>query len=437
MTTALERLDRRGVFGIHPGLEVERGILEAMGNPEREYPCIHVAGTNGKGSVCAMLESVLRSAGFRTGLYVSPHLVRFNERICVNGVEATDGELEALAQDVEGVERGVAERLGKPATYFEFSTAMMFEHFKRRKVDIAVIETGMGGRLDATNVVVPAVAVITAIGMDHMAYLGPDLAAIAGEKAGIVKGGRPVVSGRQKPEAMAVIRRIAAELRAPLVLAGESVGVRRVSEDWTGQRVSIETGDWAVGSIRLPLLGDHQLENLATVAATVGVLRESGLTIDEKAIRKGVGQTVWPGRMQVLQSDPPVLLDGGHNPQAGAVVADFLKHRLKGRPLGIVLGMCRDKDLHGYLDSFRGMARRFWAVPIRTERSLSAAEVAAVARGVCREVTEMESAADGAREATSWARDAGGTVCIAGSLYLVGEILAGWKQDCANPQRNR
>lgn len=427
MTAALDRLDQRGVFGIRPGLEMEQGILDAMGNPARVYPCIHVAGTNGKGSVCAMLESILRVAGFRTGLYVSPHLTRFSERIRVDGVEASDEELEALALGVEQVEKGVASRLGKSATYFEFSTAMMFEHFRRRKVDIAVLETGMGGRLDATNVVVPAVSVITAVGMDHMAYLGADLASIAGEKAGIIKNGRPVVSSRQKPEALEVIRRTAAERRASLVLADEFVSVRRISEDWDGQKVNVETEDWAVGAIGLPLLGDHQLENLATVAATVGVLRDNGLQIDEKAFKKGIGQTIWPGRMQVLQSDPPVLLDGGHNPQAGAAVAVFLKHRLKGRPLGMVFGMCRDKDLPGYLGFFRGMVRRFWAVPIRTERSLRAAEVAAAARGLCREVVEMDSAAAGVREAIAWAKTSGGVVCIAGSLYLVGEVLAGRK----------
>lgn len=427
MTTALQRLDQRGVFGIQPGLDMEQGILAAMGNPERAYPCIHVAGTNGKGSVCAMLECVLRAAGFRTGMYISPHLVRFSERIRVDGMEATDSELEGLAQVVEKAEVGVARRLGKPATYFEFSTAMMFEHFLRAKADIVVLETGMGGRLDATNVVVPAVSVITAVGLDHMAYLGPDVAAIAGEKAGIIKNGRPVVSSRQAPDAIAVIRRVAGERRAPLVVADEAVSVRRISEDWSGQKVNVETADWAAGSVKLPLLGEHQLENLATVAATVGVLRDAGLGIDEKAFRKGVGATVWPGRMQVLQEDPPVLLDGGHNPHAAAAVAGFLKRRLKGRQLGMVFGMCRDKDLAGYLDAFRGMVRRFWAVPIRTERSLSSSEVAGVAKCLCDDVREMDSVMAGVAEATAWARETGGAVCVSGSLYLAGEVLAEWR----------
>jgi dihydrofolate synthase/folylpolyglutamate synthase len=427
MTTALQRLDHRGVFGIQPGLEMEHGILGALGNPERAYPCIHVAGTNGKGSVCAMLESVLRAAGFRTGLYISPHLIRFNERIRAGGAEASDAELESLAQAVEAVEGGVAGRLGKPATYFEFSTAMMFEHFRRAKVDIAVIETGMGGRLDATNVVVPAVAVITPVGMDHMAYLGSDLASIAGEKAGIIKRGRPVVAGRQDPAAMEVIRRVAVSKGASLVAADEAVSVRRMSEDWAGQKVSVETADWAVGSVNLPLLGDYQLGNLAIVAATVGVLRGAGLAIDEKAFRKGIAGTVWPGRMHVLQGEPPVLLDGGHNPHAAAAVAEFLKRRIKGRPLGMVFGMCRDKDMAGYLDAFRGMARRFWAVPIRTERSLSAAEVASVAKCLCDDVREMDSVMAGVEEAIAWAKVSGGAVCVSGSLYLAGEVLAEWR----------
>jgi dihydrofolate synthase/folylpolyglutamate synthase len=424
MGDARKRLDARGAFGIRPGLEMEQGILAALGNPERDYPCIHVAGTNGKGSVCAMLESVLRSAGFRTGLYISPHLVRFNERIRVAGVEASDADIETAALAVEPVEADAAARLGKPATYFEFSTAMMFEHFRRAKVGIAVLETGMGGRWDATNVVVPAVAVITPIGMDHMAYLGPDIASIAAEKAGIIKSGRPVVSSRQDADAEAVLRRVARERDARLIRTEDAVSVRRKSEDWDGQRVTVEHVDGLAATMRLPLIGDHQLENLATVVTAVGALRELGLDIPEKAVTAGVEGTVWPGRMQVLTREPPVLLDGGHNPPAGEAVAAFLKRRLKCRPLGLVVGMCRDKDARGYLSHFGGIVRRCWATPIRTERSLSGAEMAAFARAVCPDVTEAESVGLAIDEAVGWARGAGGAVCVAGSLYLAGEVLA-------------
>jgi len=424
MGEALQRLDVRGTFGICPGLDMERDILSALGNPERSYPCIHVAGTNGKGSVCAMLASVLRAVGLRTGLYVSPHLVRFNERIQVDGREASDAELEAVALAVEEAERGVAARLGKPATYFEFSTAMMFEHFRRTKVDIAVLETGMGGRWDATNVVTPVVSVITPVGLDHVAYLGPDVASIAAEEAGIIKSGRPVVSSRQHPDAADVIRRTVTAHGARLVRTEDAVAVRRKSEDWDGQRVTVEHADGWSASVCLPLIGDHQLENLATVVAVTGVLGELGMTIPGKALVSGVEGTVWPGRMQVLHRDPPVLLDGGHNPPAGEAVAAFLRRRLKGTPLALVVGMCRDKDAAGYLAHFRGLVRRCWTAPIQTDRSLSAAELAVAARTICSEVAESSSVAEGMRQALEWARQVGGAVCVAGSLYLVGEVLA-------------
>ncbi len=415
---------RRGAFGIKFGLDVTEALLDELKHPERSFLSIHVAGTNGKGSVCAMLESVLRHAGLATGLYTSPHLMRFNERIVVNGRPITDTELEPLCQRMEAVSDTVERRLGRQPTFFECGTAMSFEHFRSRGVRVAVIETGMGGRLDATNVILPVVSVITRISLEHTQYLGKDVASIAGEKAGIVKLGRPVVVQAGSDEALGVIRRVAVERQAMLVDAAQEVSVRRVSETWDGQKVSVESQGGFAGTLMLPLLGDHQLENLATVVAVVETLRAAGLPIPDEAVRGGVAAARWPGRLHVLEREPLMILDGAHNPGGAAVLAAFLKRRLKRAPLGLITGMCSDKDVRETLRSFSGLVRRGWAVPLANERGMPAGELAALARtvlGVAVDEADVRGSVASARE---WARECGGAVCIAGSLFLAGEVLA-------------
>ena len=425
LAAALEELYRRHTFGIKLGLHVESALLERLGRPQQEYGVIHVAGTNGKGSVCALLESVLRAAGFRTGLYTSPHLVRLNERIRADGREVPDTDLLALIRDVEEHAQAVAREQGQEPTFFEFITAVAFEHFRRQRVQLAVVEVGMGGRLDATNVVEPLVAVITGIGLEHTMYLGPDIPAIAGEKAGIVKAGRPVVCGRLEPAALKVVRETAARLAAPLVMAPERVSVALVSEDVHGQKVRVESTDAAYGAMTLPLAGRHQLDNLATAVAAFETLQETlGVQLDRHALRKGVESTAWPGRFQVLQDDPVVIADGAHNPQAARVLAEALERLLKRKPVGLVLGMCGDKDAGGFLKAFRGVARRLWIVPIRSERNRPAGEIRSAAEGMGWSIEECDlpRALDAAK---AWAKANGGAVCVTGSLFLVGELLEG------------
>jgi dihydrofolate synthase/folylpolyglutamate synthase len=424
MNEILAKLMRRGAFGIKFGLDVTEVLLEELGHPERAFLTVHVAGTNGKGSVCAMLESVLRHAGLPTGLYTSPHLVRFNERMVVNGRPITDAELDPLCERIEAVSECVERRLGRQATFFECGTAMAFDYFRSKGVRVAVIETGMGGRLDATNVILPVVSVITRISVEHTQYLGKDVPTIAGEKAGIVKAGRPVVVQAGSDEAMGVISRVAAERKAPLIDVAQEVSVRRVSETWEGQKVTVESQGGFAGTLLLPLLGDHQLENLATVVAASEALREAGLPLSDRVIRSGVGAASWPGRLQVLEQEPLMILDGAHNPGGAEVLASFLKRRLKREPLALVTGMCADKDVRETLRGFAGLVRRVWAVPLANERSLPAAELAALAKatlGVPAEVSDVRGAMVAARE---WAMESGGAVCIAGSLYLAGEVLS-------------
>lgn len=423
LQATLDRLYLRRAFGIKLGLHVEEALLEHLGNPQRELVCIHVAGTNGKGSVCALLDSILRAAGFRTGRYTSPHLVRFNERICVNDVPIADADLGALASAAERAAVAVEAALGQAATFFEITTAMAFQYFRDQAVDIVLLEVGMGGRLDATNVVTPLVSVITTIGMDHAEYLGPDLASIAREKCGIIKPGRPVVSGVRGAEAAAVIRAEAAKRQSPLTEAWEAVSVRARGGRLDGQKVVVESVGGISGTLLLPLLGGHQLDNLAVALATVDLLQEAlsfeGLM---KAVKCGVADVRWPGRLQVLDRSPLTLLDGAHNLAAAERLGESLQALASGAPVGLVCGFCGDKDVRGFLRALSGTVKRAWFVPIANARGLAVGDLRQAAAGLSWDILEAD-VEKALADSKAWARSAGGVVCITGSLYLVGEVL--------------
>lgn len=425
LTASLDRLYALRTFGIKPGLDTAIALLDRMGNPQHAFAAIHVAGTNGKGSVCAMLDAVLRTTGLKVGLYTSPHLVRFNERIRVDGENIGDAELAALFDDMEAHAAAVrAAPGGREPTFFEFTTALAFEHFRRGGVQVAVIEVGMGGRLDATNVILPLVSVITRIGIEHTRYLGNTLEAIAGEKAGIIKPGRPVVCGATPDEARSTIRGVARERGATFIDAAETVNVRRVSQALSGQKVAVvsQAGDY--GTVTVSLLGRHQLENIATAIATLETLSGcSPLAIPAVGIRKGLGQASWPGRLQVLSERPPVLLDGAHNPDGARMLAAALRELFRHQPVGLVWGMCDDKDASGFAKVLGPSVRRCWTVPIATERSLAPDKLALLARSEGWEAT-VASVPDALRDAVRWAEQTGGAVCIAGSLFLAGEVLS-------------
>lgn len=419
----LDRLYRRQNFGIKLGLDVVSDLAAEMGNPHEKYACVHVAGTNGKGSVCAMAASIFRAAGFRSGLYTSPHLVRFNERITVDGRQIEDEDILVLMKAMDPVVAKVEARHGREVTFFEYTTVMAMEYFRRAGVRVAVLETGMGGRLDATNIVVPVVSAVTAVGLEHTKYLGPDIESIAREKGGIIKQGRPVVCGGLPSAAMDVIGRIAKEKGAPLIDASSEVSIRVLSADLSGYKVSIETGSATYPAVRVPLAGRYQLENLAVVVALVESFgREAGIDVAGKGLADGLSSVRWPGRFQVVSASPLVIVDGAHNPDGAKALADTLKRFLKGRPVAMVLGMCDDKDARSFVQAFGGMVQKCWAVRIRSERSLAAKDVA----GICRlmkwdtvEATVPEAVADG-RE---WAKKTGGALVVTGSLFLAGEVL--------------
>jgi dihydrofolate synthase/folylpolyglutamate synthase len=377
------------------GLDRMVRALDALGHPERHFPVLHVGGTNGKGSTCAMAAAALAAEGHRVGLYTSPHLVRFNERIEVAGTPIGDAALEACIEEVRRAcpwhERGVeADRL----TYFEVATLAGLLHFAREGVGAAVVEVGLGGRFDATNAIVPKVTVIARIGLDHTQLLGDTVEQIAFEKAGIFKAGVPaVVHGRQPPGALETLRAEALRRAAPFVVAA---------------------ADYA-GEVALP--GPHQRGNAALAEAALRELRGAGVRVGDEAIAAGIAGARWPGRLEQLGG---VLLDGAHNPDGAAALAVALRALHPGRPVELVFGVLADKDHHRMLDVLVPAVRRLHVVAPLTPRGRAATETARAAaeRGAEAHVhATVGEALDCAR------RSAGpdGLVCVAGSLYLVGE----------------
>ena len=421
---ALGNLYSRNLHTIRLGLEPVRALLRELDDPQDHFLAVHIAGTNGKGSVSAMIDAILREAGLPVGLYTSPHLVRFNERIAIGGHEIDDKKLAGLIGDIETAVARMRKKTGeRDVTFFEFTTALAFEHFRRAGARIAVVETGMGGRLDATNVITPAVSVITSIGIEHTAYLGDTLAKIAAEKAGIIKEGRPVVCGELPDEARDVVARTARKLGATLIRASDSVRVTRKNQSLDGQKISIDTEDDALGTCLLPLLGRHQLGNCALALAAVGVLRRDlGLPISDDAIVGGLQAVRWPGRLEVISNDPPVILDGAHNPEAAAALADTVAELAKKKPVGIVVGCLSDKDAAQIVRPFSS-ARVSWAVEPGNERAMPAAALAEILRraGLAPKIASLKVALAQSR---AWAKEQGGIVVVFGSLYLCGEVLA-------------
>ncbi len=420
----LERLYARRRFGMRPGLTRIRALLERLGNPQRELAAVHVAGTNGKGSVVAMIASVLRQTGLSVGRYTSPHLLRFNERICIDDLPVEDEPLLEALRTVEAAADAVARDGGGEATFFECATAAAFLVVRQRGVRLAVVETGLGGRLDATNVLDPLPAVITRIGLEHREHLGDTIGQIAGEKAGIIKPGRPVVIGAMPPAARETIRETAARLEAPLVEAEEIVTVEARPAGPAAMDLRLSGQQRDLGRVRLPLGGSHQAENAATAVAALEVWSQAtGIGIADAAFRTGLETVCWPGRFQQVRREPPVIVDGGHNPDAAAAIRATLRRlRLKG-PVGLVAGFCDDKDVAGFMRNLGGQVRRGWAVTTPSPRTLAAAATAGMMRRAGIEAQEAESLAAALAAGEHWAASEKGLLLVCGSLFLAGAAL--------------
>jgi dihydrofolate synthase/folylpolyglutamate synthase len=405
----LYALEPRGVQ-----LEIDRiqQALALRGHPERRCRFVHVAGSNGKGSVAAMVEAGLRAAGYRTGLYTSPHLHRFVERIRIAGRPVSQGR---VTRTVESL-RGTLEAPGAPQlTFFEMTTVLAFECFAEAHCDVAVLEVGLGGRLDATNVIEPELSVITRLALEHTSRLGTTLEEIAGEKAGILKRSVPAVVAEQPPEANRVIEQRAAQLDVVVNYAGRDFAFRR---DGRG-RVHVDLGDRSLGPLRAPLPGPHQRENLAVATASLVRLRERGFHVPEEAIARAVARLRWPGRLEWIRGSPRFLLDASHNPDGCAALARYLADVPRRGRRVLIFSAMDDKEHERMLAAFDDQVdERIYTAPASLSRAASPATFAAVRAG---------EVAASVPEALSRARCCAGTdglVIVAGSIFLMAEARA-------------
>ena len=407
------------IAGMRQGLERIEALLDAIGNPERAFAIAQVGGTNGKGSVSAMLAAILQAAGRRVGLYISPHLTDFRERIRVNGVPIGESEV------VDGVEAMGTLVARLDATMFEATTALALDHFAREGVEVAVLEVGLGGRLDSTTVGEPSVEVVTRIDLDHQASLGSTLPEIAREKAAIIRNGA-AFSARQEPEVERVLVDRAAEVAVPLEIEGRELHARVRSFGLDGQQLDLSGPGWRLDDARCRLLGVFQPGNaLLAVAAA----RRLGAT--EAAIRRGLAEVQWPGRFQIAGRDPVVILDGAHNPAGARALAASLRAYFPGRPLTLVIGVSADKDQAGILAALAPLAARIVLTAYGSARAARPAALRALLPADDARVETAESLDEAlARTLASGASTP--VVCVAGSLYLIGEALA-WVRERKDP----
>ncbi|MDA8141967.1 MAG: bifunctional folylpolyglutamate synthase/dihydrofolate synthase [Desulfobacteraceae bacterium] len=408
----LEKMFRLHRFGIKLGLDTIRAMLAALGNPQDHFQCIHIAGTNGKGSVAAMLSTILKTAGYKVGRYTSPHLESFNERICINDEPIDD------ACVVRSCQRSMAvQGLERQPTFFEFTTAMALDEFSRHQVQWAVIETGMGGRLDATNILTPALSIITNISLEHRNYLGRDIATIAGEKAGIIKPGVPVITGVHQQAARKAIERQALVNQATVYWYGKEFRSRRASTGrfhYNGVRNS-----WR--GLQLGLIGDHQIENTSLVlAACEQLMAQGSVNLTEDHIRSGIKNTRWPGRLEVVLSEPLVILDGAHNLMSARVLGRHLSRYYNNRKITLVVGILDDKPYRNILKDLLAPCHRVIITQPKIDRAIPAPRLASVAATLHPQIEIKEDVGAALIHAlTTCGNDE--VICVAGSLYVVGE----------------
>ncbi len=400
-------------YGIKFGLSSTSSLLKRIGNPQEGLKTIHIAGTNGKGSTAAMLSAMLVRAGFKVGLYTSPHLVRFNERFRLNEQDIEDEEIMAVFERVRAV---VDER--EPPTFFEMTTVMALSLFAAKGVDWAILEVGMGGRLDATNVVQPQLTIISNVSFDHQEFLGSTLSRIAREKAGIIKKQVPLITAVKQPVALAVIKTRCSALNAPCYRIGRQIKVRTLGE----QRFSYRGLGWRLEKLHLPLAGRHQVVNAATALGGLEVLERWGYyNLDAEQIREGLVKTRWPGRLELLDVQPPVLLDGAHNFAGIVALRQALQEEYTYRRLIVVLGIMADKDLRGMLLRLAPLADRIILTRPKYERAAEPESLREVA-GEFAERTELIRPVGEALERATGLATSEDLVLVTGSLYFIGEV---------------
>lgn len=440
----LGELFRRRRFGIRPGLEVISAVLEALGRPEQKFPAVHVTGSKGKGSVSAMTQAILTAHGRRTGLFVSPHLVGYRERIQVDGTAISTGDVVRGLDRVLGVEKALLAKgiIERPATFFECTTALALDHFARAHVEAAVVEVGIGGRWDATNVLASRVGVLTTIELEHTEILGGTIAAIAREKSGIFHRGMVGVLGDLPAEGRAVVEAAAAQEAVALWHLEREIRVEERRIDPNGQTFNVHLPGRAFPDVRLPLMGIFQPGNAAlAIAAASRFLDASDLPIDPDAVRTGLRAIRWRGRMERIARRPDVYLDVAHTPESVRAVTQSLAEiapSMDPTNNAIVFGCLTGKDAASMLSTLSVLARTLVLAPVSSERGMAPAELKALAAGQFPIVVIAPSASDGLRIARA-AVPHDGIVLVAGSDYLVGDLLrsieggAGGEPDLSDP----
>jgi dihydrofolate synthase/folylpolyglutamate synthase len=414
---SLDYLYRLEKFGMIFGLAKVEAILEAIGNPHLEIQAIHIGGTNGKGSTAAMMASILQKEGYRTGLYTSPHLIRFTERIKINGKEIEQEEVAELA----GWMRKRVEEAGviPPFTFFDFTTAMALLYFKQKMVDLAVLEVGLGGRLDSTNVVDPLLSIITNIGKDHEEQLGRSLLKIAGEKAGIIKKGRPLLTAATQPQVLRLFSKICQERRSPYYRVRKELRYVQNGErnfDYEGLHRKL----W---NISLNLGGPHQIINATTALGAMEVLDDLGYSVSNDAMVEGVKEVEWPGRLEMVCSSPRVVLDGAHNPAGALALKESIEKEFQFHHLNLILGVMKDKDIQSILRLLAPLAHHLILTRPHTDRA-APPSLLLKALGKNGEKAEIVDDLEGAIGKGLSITQGDDLLCITGSLYTVGEARA-------------
>jgi dihydrofolate synthase/folylpolyglutamate synthase len=394
--------------GIIFGLDNIHWILSLIDNPHNLLKTIHIGGTNGKGSVARMSSAVLQEAGYRVGCYTSPHLISFTERIAVDDVPISEAETVELTEFIKG--RIEATDPSRRFTFFDFTTALAFEYFRRKKVDLAVIEVGLGGRLDSTNVIHPLVSVITNVDFDHMDYLGESINEIAVEKAGILKHGVPCVTGAEGTS-LEVIRE-AAQQKCPLFVLNEAFQYRKTGD----QVMSYQGLENAFSDLRINLIGDHQLSNCALALCTLELLARAGFTAEEEAIRLALAGLTWPGRLEKVHTKPLILLDAAHNPHGAKALASYIRTHCSDRRKILIFGVMKDKNFASMLAELAPLADEILLTRPRTERAALTEELIPFARNA----TVTETINDALKRAREIAGD-DDLIVITGSFYTIGE----------------
>lgn len=412
--SCIKTLFSLGRFGIKPGLDTIKHLAIKLGSPEKKFKSIHIAGTNGKGSTASSIASILSASGIKTGLFTSPHLIKFNERISVNGVQISDCEVVEYYEKIKQVDNGY-----RSATFFEYATAMAFLFFAEKDVEYAVIETGMGGSLDATNIITPCTSIITTISMDHESFLGNTITAITSDKCGIIKKEVPVITGAKNLDALKIIEATANKSYSKLIKI-DSDFCLRPSPDLLYSYESKEHG--LIDDIEISLNGNHQIDNTALSITACNLLKDERIT--HESIRYGLKNVSWPGRLEYISKNPIIILDGAHNPEAMEKLCEYLKTNHANKPICLIIGMMSDKDHTRSLTPLAEISSRVIVAESKTPRAEKADYLGNfILHHFGISATIIPDLSEAIRFALS-SNKPNELICITGSLYIVGEAKA-------------